>query len=722
MAAWLLAGGSALASGPALNGVSLTEISAAQELRGAPVAGELYVLKVGLREHARSLTRGETLHDLFAHSGWNYISNIGPDAALLQATVNGALPFPELVPLAREWRISGDVQSLRGTRSDEEIALIVHYAGDELDASSTLMRALPTGATFTGTAAKGHTRSNSPLTRAGMRLAASQVDGLLQNLLEDPRVISVERGGGAKFFNDTARRIVQSGTTSTGGETIWAQGIYGEGQIIALVDSGADPLNCYLAESDASFPPVMDRGVTGTPDYSRRKIVAYDMLYALDDPSDGRTAYDNHGHGTLVSGNATGSRLGDTFSAADNIYNGAAPGAQLIVQDGGFTTLDSCSDMVGLGCPVLDLTDVLEQAYAQGARIHNNSWGDREEISPQNIYSPISADFDDMTWRNPEFLGVCAAGNSGGAGTNPESVGSPSTGKNVLSIAGTENPSFQNIVWFSSIGWTEDGRIKPDLAAPAQTITSALDLSSLGAHCDPTDSLAFVQGTSMASPIASGSAALVRQYFEDGFYPSGTQVMADGFSPSAALVKAVMIAGAQPVASEPPPPSPRQGWGRINLEESLYFDGDSQGLIAADNAGTFNTTGESFSQVYTVNEDVTDDIVIVLAWSDAPGASFADPALVNDLNLTVTFDPTGTRGTPQVYLGNIFDMSGASITGGSADSVNNIEVVKIPANMNGTYTITVDAENILEPGQPFSLVLNGPGAIGESSINSWVIY
>ncbi len=36
--------------------------------------------------------------------------------------------------------------------------------------------------------------------------------------------------------------------------------------------------------------------------------------------------------------------------------------------------------------------------------------------------------------------------------------------------------------------------------------------------------LVALQGTSMATPVAAGVAALVRQYFVDGYYPTGKVV------------------------------------------------------------------------------------------------------------------------------------------------------------------------------------------------------
>ena len=57
----------------------------------------------------------------------------------------------------------------------------------------------------------------------------------------------------------------------------------------------------------------------------------------------------------------------------------------------------------------------------------------------------------------------------------------------------------------------------------------------------------------------------------------------------------------------------------------------------------------------------------VLAWSDERGSRFSNNQLVNNLNLKV-ISPDGTE-----YWGNNF-ANGRSIQGGSADTVNNLEV------------------------------------------------
>ena len=85
-------------------------------------------------------------------------------------------------------------------------------------------------------------------------------------------------------------------------------------------------------------------------------------------------------------------------------------------------------------------------------------------------------------------------------------------------------------------GPTVDGRIKPDLIAPGIGITSANGYSEPG-ECRVSTS----SGTSLSSPLLAGTAALVRQYFTDGYYPEGKQPTENGFVPMAALIKAVLV-------------------------------------------------------------------------------------------------------------------------------------------------------------------------------------
>ena len=86
--------------------------------------------------------------------------------------------------------------------------------------------------------------------------------------------------------------------------------------------------------------------------------------------------------------------------------------------------------------------------------------------------------------------------------------------------------------------------MNPQVIAPGHLIGSASSTPTSATSCD----LALNAGTSMATPLIAGSAALVREYFEKGFYPSGSRQGGDGFKPMGSLVKAVLIHSAQDIS------------------------------------------------------------------------------------------------------------------------------------------------------------------------------
>ena len=47
----------------------------------------------------------------------------------------------------------------------------------------------------------------------------------------------------------------------------------------------------------------------------------------------------------------------------------------------------------------------------------------------------------------------------------------------------------------------------------------------------------------MSTPVVAGAVALLRQYFTQGYYPSGAPVPASAYTPSGPLLKAVLLGG-----------------------------------------------------------------------------------------------------------------------------------------------------------------------------------
>ncbi len=511
--------------------------------------------------------------------------------------------------------------------------------------------------------------------------------------------------------NEISVTSLQSGWLGTT-TPVFDHGIHGEGQIIAVLDTGLDWTSCYFAELDNSKPP-FNTGSAATGfawqniDLSRRKVVAYDLLYSCDQFPKAPTCetpamlplYDSiyRDHGT----HAAASAAGDKGTPIHHDFADAiAPGAKLVIQDAGLSP-DACTSRPGIGCPV-NVTPALDQAYKQGARIHSNSWGDEQYQYPlTGSYSHATRDVDAFVYAHPDLLVVFNTGNYSASTPPPaSSLSTPGDAKNTLQVGGTRGAAGRsdNVVAGGLVGPTLDGRVKPDVVGPAYV--TAGDFANFGGPNTGSCVTSGQPGTSWASPTIAGAAALVRQYYTQGFYPTGIATASNAIDPSAALLKATIIAAAQPVpwrnygvgpdVAALPVPSYEQGWGFPVLGDALYFPGNRAKLHVADvPLASGLAQGESATTRLAVSAGTP--LKAVLVWTDPAGST-----LVNDLDLRVT-TPAG-----DVHLGN------DSLHPGQPDRVNNVEVVSFDAPAAGTYTVTVNAANITSgPRQSYALVITG---------------
>ena len=537
--------------------------------------------------------------------------------------------------------------------------------------------------------------TRASFSRLRLVLTDDEIVALRAPLARLAEVFWIELEAHRTLLNDTTIWVGQSGLSAGMTTPVFNQGIYGEGQVVAVLDTGIDADMCFFRHSAASgnLPPTNACNGGTVVDLNQRKVIAVDFLWGNECAGGiANNEWDTHDHGTHVAGTVAGDNFANLL--LHNTADGMAPGARLVIQDAGVLT-DDCADLPGIGCPVVDLNPIFQQAYDQGARLHTNSWGDNENGSTTNNYSAGSQDADEFMWNHPDFLLFFAAGNSG-PGTS--TVNSPSTAKNVVSVGSTlRGTSAASMSSFSSCGPTADGRIKPEVTVPGSSIVSANnDINVTSNNCNTLG----MSGTSMATPGAAGLAALVRQYYKDGWL-AGFRNWLQGMTPSAALLRATLVNSAEDMTgSVNRIPANCQGWGRVLLDNALYFTGDARKLWVRDNLGTFATGSSSEARSHALDVQPGQPLKITLAWTDFPSTPAANPNLVNDLDLEVT-GPTGT-----LWRGNVF-ASGVSTTGGTADRRNTLEQVLLTAPAKGTYTVTVRSFNVPSGPQGFALVATG---------------
>lgn len=372
-----------------------------------------------------------------------------------------------------------------------------------------------------------------------------------------------------------------------------------------------------------------------------------------------------------------------------------------------------------------DVAAELAAARAAGERICLL----RRGTADAGAYGASARAADAFVQAHPDVLVVAAAGNAA-ADLHPAdgvadagSVASPATAKNVLSVGAAEGRAAVARTWrdswpedfavepialdrmaqadgpqglaaFSGRGPCADGRIKPDLVAPGTFVAvprpADSDFTGWGAAENANE--IYVGGTGVAAEQVAEAARQARRWL----------VEQRGFeAPSAALVKALLLAGARDLA-------PGQYGAGAKREIPFGRPNNAQGAGLLDAAGVWEArAGETVdlhdspglapgaAAVYELAADPPGGrFALALAYSDPAAAPCAGKQLVNDLDLTVT--------TP---AGAVLQANGRA----SPDDVNNVEMIEFEADEAGTYLARVEARAVpLGGSQPYALVVRGP--------------
>tara|TARA_B110000444_G_scaffold75936_1_gene71557 strand:+ start:8924 stop:12103 length:3180 start_codon:yes stop_codon:yes gene_type:complete len=385
--------------------------------------------------------------------------------------------------------------------------------------------------------------------------------------------------------NEQVGSLLQHGSMSE--NPAWDFGLNGGGVVVAVADSGIDAdhacfRNATAAGERGSEGENLTDGV-GTPGPLHRKILFLNQsIDSSDTPGHSDYRHGTHVAGTLSCHNVYDMRSnslpqnGSSLSYASNLL------FQDIVSEDGWVPPD--------------VDALLVEAGLYGATLHSNSWGDAT-----TAYTARTGDFDAWALEMPWSLAFIAPGNNGGQ------LLEPSNGRNVVAVGASIKSASADRWSASSVGPTESGTNGIFALAVGSSVESA---RADGVSDSYNDALRSSSGTSMATPAATSVAALIQQMIEQGWI-SGKEMrtlfassdvrpewadkggnlsnnvsLAEGFSPSGALIRALMSLAVTPLPQDVrngggggfEMQNEYDGWGQLNLSELIDFNQLEQDL------------------------------------------------------------------------------------------------------------------------------------------------
>jgi hypothetical protein len=433
------------------------------------------------------------------------------------------------------------------------------------------------------------------------------------------------------------------------------------------------------------------------------------------------------------------------------VMDGVARGARIIMQDAANATRCTIDELIEQGGNVTpgNVMARLTTARDGGSNVHLQvlpfgvpNFDNVLDNIQNGVYSMEASQIDAFLVNNRDYMIFSPVGNGG---TSPKNltqrripdlfdgtaldndpnfpsmnqIAPPATAKDSITVgshrtdmqtfAGTFNEEEVSSPWGSRGPATPASlRTAPILTSVGEDFNGVFGAPGLGGvavfRSKDNDNLAPIEaeldelnfGTSYASGYATGAGAIVRDYFAQGFYPSGNRTTADRMpNVSGALVKAALVAGANfleengvvfPTTADRTVAQSRagnigtvgginvgvignneQGYGRIQLSTVLpipswpaslgigapdTIEYPAAGLLIWDDIGTAeppidNAAHTFVEHLFTVDAPTTVVVTgggravsigalrVALAWPDPPGAALGDGTLINDLDLEV---------------------------------------------------------------------------------------
>ncbi|MFC2113912.1 S8 family serine peptidase [Bacteroidota bacterium] len=297
-------------------------------------------------------------------------------------------------------------------------------------------------------------------------------------------------------------------------------------------------------------------------------------------------------------------------------------------------------------------------------------------------------------WNGSAWVNSTATRDYDGGSTGYDCIADKGVAKNLLTIGAVNqvvNYQHQGDLIMSSFsGWgpVDDGRIKPDIVAKGVNVYSTDNTG--------TTNYLLLNGTSMASPNATGTLVLLQEHYQN---THSSAVM------RSATLKGLVIHTADE-AGDYTGPDYKFGWGLLNAEAAadlISIDASYQNVIDE------QTLSNSATYSRTVTASGSGPLKVTICWTDPAGTPVSanidpsDPMLVNDLDLRITYSSS-------TYYPWKLDRTdpAAAATNNGENNVDNVEQVYIENPVAGNnYTIVVDHDGTLSSPQAFSVIISG---------------
>ena len=283
-----------------------------------------------------------------------------------------------------------------------------------------------------------------------------------------------------------------------------------------------------------------------------------------------------------------------------------------------------------------------------------------------------------------------------------DTIMTPATAKNSIAV-GAINSNDLSLWNGSSFGPTDDGRLKPDIVAPGSQTTEDRGITSTF----PGGGYVVLRGTSMATPVAAGTAALILEKWKSDI----GRLEFEKSPPAPHTVKAILIHTADDRGRKGP--DYEYGWGVLNAKSAidLVEQNKHAQVIFTDRI----SQGQVKTKIFTPQSG---KVRFTLVWDDLPGSRTITHDLINDLDLIVSNpnDPDHPH-RPLVLKSDRLHMEDEAQEG--VDRTNNVEMIMINGEpsiwkvvVNGTtvtgsqaYTLIMSDYPIVVPEFPVTFVV-----------------